>query len=98
MNSFIQMNIFFFVTTIVVILLGILSTLILFKVFQILKYVEMITRDVSEESALLRRDIQEARLSIQMEGFKFKQLLSIFRGSLGRFVGKAPKKESKKDK
>jgi len=96
MNDFFEMHLFFFVTTIVVVLIGIFIVLILFKLWQILGHVEKISREVSEESVLLRQDIHEARLSIQAEGFKLKHIISFFRGSLRYFMGKDTKKEGKK--
>ena len=61
MDSFAQMNIFFFITSAVVLSVGILMALILWKVFRILGHVERLSETVSEEGALLRHDIAEAR-------------------------------------
>lgn len=98
MNDFFEMHLFFFVTTIVVVLMGVFLVLILIKIFQILSHVEKISRDVSEESALLRQDLQEVRLKILEEGFKFRHLLSFFRGTMRFFMGSEPKKEGKKSR
>ena len=88
MNDFLKMDIFFVVTTLVVLMLGIVVTLILFRVWRILGYVEEISRDLSEESALLRNDVAEMRARIKKEGFKFAHIGSLFASRVARFWGK----------
>ena len=91
MNDFLKMDIFFIVTTLVVVMLGIVVTLILFRVWRILGYVEEISRDLSEESALLRNDVAEMRARIKTEGFKFVHIGSLFASRVARFWGKKGK-------
>ncbi len=88
MNDFLKMDIFFIVTTVVVVMLGIVVTLILFRVWRILGHVEDISREFSEESALLRNDVAEMRARIKNEGFKFAHIMSLFSSRVGRFWGK----------
>ena len=85
MDQFLQMDIFFFVTTIVVIVVGILMVAILISLWRILKYMESISKDVSEESVLLRGDIAELRS-------KIKTGSSVL--ALGGFLSKAFKRFS----
>lgn len=92
MDDFLQMDIFFFVTTFVVVVLGVLVALLLYKVFRILSHVEEISKQLSEESALIRADIAAARTSIRDEGFKLKHLSAFFRSTLGRFVPRKKKR------
>ena len=91
MNDFLKMDIFFIVTTLVVVMLGIVVTLILFRVWRILGYVEEISRDLSEESALLRNDVAEMRARIKAEGFKFSHIGSLIASRVARFWGKKRK-------
>jgi len=70
MSQFLEMDIFFLVTTIVVIAIGVFLVLILMRIWRILGHVENISKDVSEESALLRDDIGDLREKIRVEGFK----------------------------
>ncbi|OGG55996.1 hypothetical protein A2680_00470 [Candidatus Kaiserbacteria bacterium RIFCSPHIGHO2_01_FULL_55_37] len=91
MNDFLKMDIFFIVTTLAVIMLGIVVTLILFRVWRILGHIEEISRDISEESALLRNDVAQMRARIKSEGFKFSQVLSLFGSRIARFWGKKGK-------
>ncbi|MDO8575818.1 MAG: hypothetical protein Q7R90_00715 [bacterium] len=88
MNDFLKMDIFFIVTTLVVVMLGTVVTLILFRVWRILGHVEDISRDISEESALLRNDVAQMRARIKTEGFKFAHIMSLFSSRVSRFWGK----------
>ena len=91
MNDFLKMDIFFIVTTLVVLMLGIVVTLILFRVWRILGHMEDISRDISEESALLRNDVAQMRARIKTEGFKFAHIMSLFSSRIARFWGKKGK-------
>lgn len=88
MNDFLKMDIFFIVTTLVVVMLGIVVMLILFRVWRVLGYVEDISRELSEESALLRNDVAEMRARIKSEGFKFAHMAGLFSSRVARFWGK----------
>ena len=91
MNDFLKMDIFFIVTTLVVLMLGIVVTLILFRISRILRHIEDISRDISEESALLRNDVAQMRARIKTEGFKFAHIMSLFSSRVARFWGKKRK-------
>ena len=88
MNQFLQMDIFFFVTTIVVIGIGILVGFILWRILRILGYIEEISKDVSEESGLLREDMAQLRGRIKHEGFKLHFLSSFFSSAFKNFIPK----------
>jgi len=94
MNDFLKMDIFFIITTLVVLMLGIVVTLILFRVWRILGHVEDISRDISEESALLRSDVAQMRARIKTEGFKFAHIMSLFSSRVARFWGKEKSKKN----
>ena len=91
MNDFLKMDIFFIVTTLVVLMLGIVVTLILFRISRILRHIEDISRDISEEIALLRNDVAQMRARIKTEGFKFAHIMSLFSSRVARFWGKKRK-------
>jgi hypothetical protein len=71
MSDFAKMDIFFFVTTCVVVVLAILIALILIRVFRILGHLEHISEELSEEAELVRADIKEVRADLRREGFKW---------------------------
>ncbi len=93
MNQFLEMDIFFLITTIVVIATGAALAFVLVRIWKILGHVERISRDVSEESALLRSDIDDLRTNIREEGFKAKHIAGIYRSTLGRFAQRKRKRE-----
>ncbi len=95
MSDFLKMDIFFAVTTAVVVILGLLVALVLVVVFRILRNVEHISRNISEESDIVRRDVADVRMAVKREGFRFKHLLQLatsFFGPVKR--ARSRKKES----
>jgi hypothetical protein len=91
MNSFLEMDIFFFITTIVVVAIGVLFVVILVRIWRILGHVEEISKDVSAESALMRDDIADLRASIRAQGLKVSYLKTFLSQALKRFTGKPRK-------
>ena len=78
MDQFLKMDIFFFITTLVVIALGLVMLLIGLKIWRILGHVERIMEIAEEETELIKEDIADFRRDIRQRGF------SIF--SIGRFI------------
>lgn len=80
MESFLKMDIFFFVTTIVVIGFGAVLILIGLRIWRILGHVERIMEMAEAETENIKEDIADLRADIRRRGF------SIF--SFGRFIHK----------
>ena len=59
MSEFAKMDIFFMVTTFVVVILGILIAMILYQVWRILGHVERLGQIFEDEAKLVRGDIAE---------------------------------------
>jgi uncharacterized protein YoxC len=78
MTTLIHADIFFFVTTIAVIVVAAVFAVVGFYFIGILKNVRDISDAVKEETNLIREDIHMAREDIKREGFKLKQLVSLF--------------------
>ena len=93
MSQFLQMDIFFFVTTLIVVAIGVLLAVILLRIWRILGHVEKISKDVSEESALLRDDIHDLRSKMYREGFKVFTLGAFLNKAFKRFTGKSGKRQ-----
>ncbi len=91
------MDVFFVVTTIVVIVTGILLVAILLSVWRILKYVEKITKDVSEESGLLREDIAGLRERMRDDGFKIFTVGAFLNKAFKRFTGRSGKRHTSRE-
>jgi len=75
MNTLIHADVFFFVTTIVVVIVGIAFTVVLIYLAKVLSDVKDITRQVKEETILFREDIRGLRGDIKQEGFRVERFL-----------------------
>jgi len=75
MDAFLQMDIFFIVTTVVVVVIGVFVALVLFYVVRLLRTLERIARDVEGEAKAIISDIDDVRAKARIEGFKVGQLL-----------------------
>lgn len=92
MDSFLQMNVFFFVTTIAVVVFAILISWGLYYLVRILRNVDRLSEAAADESALLRADIADLRTNVRAEGAKLKHLTDFGKKFAGRMARK--KKES----
>ncbi|HXK37586.1 MAG TPA: hypothetical protein VJ579_00770 [Candidatus Paceibacterota bacterium] len=92
MNDFLKMDIFFVVTTFVVLLWGIIGAVVLYYVIRVLKYIEQLSRTVAEGADELRGDLDEVRAQVREEGVRFKHVIQFFSGALSQ----PPKRSRKK--
>ena len=97
MTDFLKMDIFFVVTTIVVVLIGALVIVVLVQVVRFLKTVNRIGEQVEEETAALREDIGEARSRIKQEGFRVASLMSLVTKAGKRMTKRAKRTTSTKE-
>lgn len=95
MDTLIHADIFFFVTTIVVIMVGLLFIVALIYLIKILYSVKRIAEEVRDETILFREDVHELRDSIKREGFKLKNLLGMFQRFIPFFSKMKGSKKSK---
>ena len=79
MNTFIHADIFFFVTTIAVVVVAIALTVALVYLAKVLSDLKSITEQIREEAMLFREDIKDVRNEVRREGFRIERLLNIFR-------------------
>lgn len=87
MNDFIKMDVFFVTTTTVVVVLGIVGTIVLWRLSRILKKIEHISHQVSLETDTVRSDLAEMREEIWRGKGRLK--------SLWNFFGKVSKRATK---
>lgn len=78
MNEFLQMQIFFLVTTIAVAVLAVLAGLVWWRVERILRNVERISEQAAIESELIRQDIREMRSDIRTGRSRIASIVSLF--------------------
>jgi hypothetical protein len=98
MDSLIHADVFFFVTTIVVVFVGIALTAVLIYLAKILSDVKKITAHVHDETVLFREDIAGLRSDVKREGFKIGRFASFFTDIVKRQVGNAWIKRKPKSK
>ena len=98
MDTLIHADIFFFVTTIAVVVVGVALTVVLIYLAKILHDVKKITGHVHDETVLFREDIADLRNDIKREGFKLGRLVSFFSDIVKRQVGKSWSKRKPRSK
>lgn len=84
METLIKADIFFFVSTIVLVLISIGVIISLVYVIKILRNVTDVSKRVKEESAEIITDIHDLRGNIRHEGFKMGFILRFFKRLFGR--------------
>jgi hypothetical protein len=94
MDDFIQMHVFFFITTVVVILLGGTGAVALYYLARILKNLDRLTKNITDESEIIREDIAELREKAKDEGVRIAHIIDFFSKVSGR--DKAHRKRSEK--
>jgi hypothetical protein len=95
MNTLVHADIFFFVTTIVVVIVGIAFTVTLIYLAKVLSDIKEIIGHVKEETILFREDIKDLRGNIKQEGFRAERFL-MFIKNLFKKTNTRSKKETKK--
>ena len=78
------MDIFFFVTTIAVIVLAFFTAFVLWRLERILKNVEHISEQVANESDDIRKDLSEMRSDIRRGKSRLKSLFGFLKRSTRR--------------
>lgn len=92
MDTLIHADIFFFVTTIAVIVVGIALVVLIAYLVKVLRSVRKITDMIGDETVLLRRDIGDLRNEIRARGARVAGTVDWFE----RFFGGTKKSRSKK--
>jgi biopolymer transport protein ExbB/TolQ len=85
MNTLIHADIFFYVTTIVVIALGVCTLVLIFFLIKTFKHISEIAERIKKESAHIIDDVSELREKIKEEGTKMASVNKVMKGIL---VGK----------
>ena len=94
MDTLVHADIFFFVTTIAVIVIAMLFVIALIYLIKVLNRIKSIAEQVRDETILFREDIHGLRDSVQREGFKLKHLFNFGYD----FFKKRASKKSKSEK
>lgn len=79
MESIIHADIFFFVTTLAIIVLAIGFIVLFVYLFRIVKDVQHISKKVREESDRIIGDVEEARLNVKENGLRITGVVDFIR-------------------
>jgi hypothetical protein len=93
MDTLIHADIFFFVTTIAVVIVTLLLAIALIYLIKVLNRIKNIAEQIREETVLFREDVHDLRDSVRREGFKLKNIADFAMGFFGR--KKSKKADSK---
>jgi hypothetical protein len=94
MEQLIHADIFFFITSISVVIVTILVVIASVYVIRILRDVGDVSRRIKEEAEEIEEDIDALRMAVKTEGFKLRHLISFFFSLADR--GKRRRKAKKK--
>ncbi|MEX0931809.1 MAG: hypothetical protein WDZ88_03615 [Candidatus Paceibacterota bacterium] len=97
MTDLMQADIFFFITSILVAVVGICLLIILFYVIRIIRRIDHIAGAVKEEGDALLYDIKLAHAKMKSEGIKMRHLLSLVVAVVRRGFTNKTKRKKKKD-
>ena len=78
MTEFAKMDIFFFVTTIAVVLFTILMVILMIYIIKISNDVKYITKRAREEADLISKDLSDLRENLKTKGSRLKHFWSFF--------------------
>jgi hypothetical protein len=77
MNELVHADVFFFVTTIAVVIVAIIFISVLIYFVLILGRIKKIATLIHEEALLFQEDIHDLRANVRNEGFKIKNIFNI---------------------
>lgn len=78
MESLIKSEVFFFITSIAVVILTILLGMAVVYIIRILRNVDDISKKAKDEADLIKEDVADLRQNIRDEGIKVKSFVSFF--------------------
>lgn len=84
MSEFLKMDIFFVITTIIVVIVGVFIIVALYYLIRILKSVDHLAENVSTESDNIKGDILLLRTKMREEGTKIKHFADFFASIMRR--------------
>jgi hypothetical protein len=84
MGTLIHADIFFFVTTIAVVIVSVALVVVAFYLVGVLRRARDIMEDIKAETALVREDIHHARMRVKAGGLRLAHLFDFFSGMMGR--------------
>jgi membrane protein implicated in regulation of membrane protease activity len=80
MNDILHANIFFFITSVAVVVLAILGAVALYYILGILKNIRNISDRAERGSEILAGDMEHLRENIKEEGMRFRHIKKFIKG------------------
>ena len=96
MESLMKSDIFFFITSFVVILLGVGGIFLIAQIYWLLKEIRTIARHTRQGAEWILEDFDEMREAIKEKGIRLRFFLDFFRGLFERRV--YPRRREKRNK
>ncbi len=84
METIMKSEVFFFITSIAVVIVTILLGILAMYIIRILRNVDDISKKAKDEAGLIKEDIAELRDNIKTEGAKVKHFVNFFNNLKGR--------------
>lgn len=78
MDNFVKMDVFFFVTTIAVVILTLLLAVLIIYIIKISRDVKYISYKAKNEADLISQDLSDLRQNVKNKGAKLKYFWSFF--------------------
>ena len=95
MDSLIHADVFFFVTTIAVVVVGVALTVVLIYIAKIMRDIKKITGHVHDETVLFREDLAEFRADAKRQGFQWLKFAGLFKNMALNWFKKKPHRSKK---
>jgi biopolymer transport protein ExbB/TolQ len=81
MDDFLKMDIFFAITTFVVVVWGLIGAILLIVVIRVLRHIERLSRTVADGAEDIRGDLDDFRANVREEGVRLKHIYEFFTGA-----------------
>ncbi len=98
METLIKADIFFFITSISVVLVTIGIAVALYYIIRILRNIREVTERLDEGSKVLAKDLSDLRGTIKREGFVWGHIFGFLKKQSGLFGKKSPGKRKSETK
>ena len=86
MDSIVKSEIFFFISSIAVIVLSVGAAAVLVYAIRVLRDVDHVAKLVRDESDLIAKDVSQLRESAEKEGVKISRLARLFRKYFNKYI------------
>ena len=78
MDTLIKADVFFFITTVAIIVLSLLLAVLIIYIIKISKDIKYISNKAKNEADLIAEDLSDLRENVKEKGVKLKYLISFF--------------------